>query len=136
MKTSKEILLAKHQATMPRLDEIRKAVVADLIPKPAREEDPFFVKIWQELIWPCRRIWVGLAAVWLGVLAFNASQADAPRSVMAKAPTTPSELRMAFREQRRVIDEIITENQPTEPAEPTRKSNNKPRTENRATAMA
>jgi hypothetical protein len=137
MKTPREILLARHQTANPKLDEIRRDVVAELTPRPAREPElPFVLKIWRELIWPCHRTWAGLAAVWLAILAFNHSQSDGGRAVTAKTTTPPGEMRLALQEQRRVLTEIIGPNLSASPAEPRRRPNNQPRSERRAVAMA
>jgi hypothetical protein len=139
MKTPREILLARHQAANPKLDEIRNAVVADLEPKPVREEEratPIVLKLWRELIWPCRRTWAGLAAVWLAIFVLNHSEMEGNRAALAKTSVPREEMRFALREQRRVLEEIVNPALPTVMAEPPRRPNNQPRSEHRAIAMA
>jgi len=68
MKTPKEIILESHRAAEPRLDRLREAVLAAELGRPASR--PNFAaalaqKLWLELIWPSRRAWAGLAAVWV-----------------------------------------------------------------------
>jgi hypothetical protein len=77
MKTPREILLGRHKAAEAKLDAIRHSVLTEIHEPLARsnssreESVPFAVKLWQELILPARRIWLGLAATWLVVFAFN-----------------------------------------------------------------
>jgi hypothetical protein len=59
-----------------------------------------------ELVWPCRRIWAGLAAVWVLILAVNVSMHDRSQAAMAK--TAPSaEMIMTWRQQERLLTELI-----------------------------
>jgi hypothetical protein len=64
-------------------------------------------KAWMELIWPSRRAWAGMAALWLVVLAANLDiKATSPRAPGARA--TPSrELVRAAEEQRRLLAELL-----------------------------
>lgn len=137
MKTLREILLEQHQAAMPKLDAIRRAALAELTPQPAREPQmPFILKLWRELIWPCRRTWAGLATAWLGILLFNSAQSERSQTTLAKSAAPPGEMRLALQEQRRVLDELIGSTKPAQPAEPPRRPNNQPRSERRAVATA
>jgi anti-sigma factor RsiW len=47
-----------------------------------------------DMIWPCRRIWAGFAAVWLGVFAVDFST----RSIAMKSSRPPAEMVKAFLE--------------------------------------
>ncbi len=98
MKTPREILLARHRAAEPKLDAIRRKVVAanqttaelsEQIIAGFRRSQTVVIKIcwllWRELILPSRRIWTGLAAVWLLIFAVNFSERDAVSSVTGKA---------------------------------------------------
>ena len=69
-------------------------------------------KAWVELIWPSRRAWAGIAAVWLVVLAANLDmKATSPRAPGAR--TTPSrELVRAAEEQRRLLAELLPPGKP------------------------
>ena len=97
MKTPREILFARHQAAAPKLDAIRREVVARIVPRCNRREAVrkftfaatvamFNRDSGSELIWPCRRIWAGLAAVWILIFAFNFSQRDPAEMHGAKIP--------------------------------------------------
>ncbi len=137
MKTLREILLARHQAAAPKLDEIRRAIVAGLRPSPPRESGiPFALILWRELIWPCRRTWAGLAAAWLAILVFNHSQSESTPVASAQVHTPPAEIRLALREQHRVLEEILGIRAPAISVERVRRPNNQPRTERRSALKA
>jgi hypothetical protein len=69
MKTPREILFEKHRAAGQKLDAIRESIVSECgRPRPQQATNVFRV-LWQELVWPCRRIWVGLSVVWVGIIA-------------------------------------------------------------------
>jgi hypothetical protein len=96
----------------------------------------FPVLLWRELIWPCRRIWVGLAPVWVALLVFNVTHSERGQIVTAESKIRPGEMRLAFQEQQRILSEIIGPRSPISPAEPPRRPNNQPRSERRAVALA
>ena len=100
MKTPQEILFARHQsAAGPRLDAIRREVVAELNHQGTKAQSWTKTlvswclgcsnKLWLELVWPCRRIWAGLAAVWILIFVFNFSQRD-PAEMLARKSSPPS----------------------------------------------
>jgi hypothetical protein len=135
MKTPREILLARHQGTEPKLDRIRHAVVAEIHNKETKtqsesEDFAFWClcssqalcrQLWLELIWPCRRTWAGLAAVWMALVVFNLTQTEPTRPAVAKSNTSPAELQMAFAEQQRLLAELIGPPPQPAPAEPPRR---------------
>jgi len=77
---------------------------------------------WRHLIWPSRRIWAGLAAVWIVILAANFSMRDrSPVVAMKSAPT--EEIIMAWRQQERLLTELMGSDetraaQPPKPVSP------------------
>ena len=91
----------------------------------------FFAKLWLELIWPVRRIWAGLSAVWLALAIFILSQADRSATVIAKSTVPAAEVRLAFQEQQRLLAEILGPPPAAAPAEPPRRNNTQPRSERR-----
>lgn len=131
MKTPREVLLQQHQAARTKLDQIRRNVVAELTPRESNLTIALVLKLWRELIWPCRRTWAGLAAVWLAILAFNLTHAEHSQIVTTKSTTPPEEMRLALREQRRVLEEIIGSTPPPSPTEPSRRPNTQPRSQRR-----
>ena len=77
-------------------------------PEAARSLTPKIVLLecWRELIWPGRRIWVGLAAVWLLILAANFSMRDHSQPAMAEASPMP-EVIMTWQQQERLLAELM-----------------------------
>lgn len=72
----------------------------------------FLLECWQQLIWPSRRIWAGLAAVWLGIILVNTnSRASAPR-MTATTSSQSTDFVMAFREQEQVLAELAPRSTP------------------------
>jgi hypothetical protein len=122
MKTPRDILFARHQAAAPKLNASRCEVVDKLNNKETKEQSfsVFFVssllscsnKLWLELIWPCRRIWAGLAAVWILIFAVNFSQRDPAEMMARKSPPPSPEMILAFRQQEMLLTELIGQNEP------------------------
>ena len=146
MKTPREILLARHQTAEAKLDRIRRdavRVAADVNRRSARVREFTFAATvlrtlavpFRELIWPCRRTWAGLAAVWVALLVFNLTQAERGQTVAAEAATSPGGMRLTFLEQQRLLDELIGPPPPTSPAEPPQRPNPQPRSERRTTLL-
>jgi hypothetical protein len=131
MKTPREILLSRHQSATPNLNAIRRGMVAELNNKETKEQNfpAIFVSsflcclknIWLELIWPSRRIWAGLAAVWILIFVANFSMRDHSQPQIASAPPSPQIL-LAFRQQEQLLTELIGPIDPpvAEPAKPNR----------------
>jgi hypothetical protein len=135
MKTPRDLLLTRHQAAAPKLDAIRRAVVAELNNQGTKEQSfPAALvswllgcskKFWQELIFPSRRIWSGLAAVWVFIFAVNVAQREPASAVkISSAPVM-----MSLREQQRWMNELFAERGPLPDAEPPKIFSPKPRTE-------
>lgn len=135
MKTPREILLQRHQTVAPKLDEIRRAVVSTLKECPAAREQSLPVaatlKLWRELVWPCRRTWAGLTATWLMLIVFNLTHVEHNQVVASKSSVPPAEMRLAFQEQQRLLTELVGPPPVTPPAAPPRRPNHQPRSERR-----
>ena len=137
MKTPREVLLARHQAAMPKLDAIRHEVVGVAAEvnrrRPNVREFTFAAAIakiirvtFQELIWPCRRIWTGLAAGWILLAIVNISQRDRAQTIA----TNPVPMTMiSIREQQKLVNALFADRSPSAEAEPPRIFSPKPRTE-------
>lgn len=121
MRTPREILLARHRAIEPKLDDIREDVVGNLNNKDAKTQSlsdslasclvNCLGVVWRELVMPSRGIWMGLAAVWILILAVNFSMRDDSGIRMAKSPPTP-EVIMAFRQQQQLLSELLGPDEP------------------------
>jgi hypothetical protein len=116
MKSPREILLHRHRAAEPKLDALRAKAVAELTPAASSRESrrlsaswPSRVAwvLWRELIFPCRHIWAGLAAVWVAIFAFNHFALAEPRTISADSSAGTPEIRMVLQEQRRMLAELI-----------------------------
>jgi hypothetical protein len=138
MKTPREILLASHQAAIPKLDAIRRSVIFELNNQETKEQSwPVSLvasllgcsnKLWLELVWPCRRIWTGLAAVWVLLAIVNVSQRDGSQVHLAKS-SSPVAMTMTFRDQQKMLNELFADRSlPAEAVRP-RIFSPKPRTE-------
>ena len=132
MKTPREILLARHKAVKPKLDDLRQNVVAQLNNKDdasctAQKTQSFSdslvssllgcpAAIWREMILPARRIWAGLALVWLLILAANFSIRDHSGInsdiKMANSTPSPDEI-MSFRQQQQLLTELVGPDDPS-----------------------
>ena len=138
MKTARDILFARHQAAAPKLDAIRRQVVVELNNKVTKEQSwPASLvtsllgcsnKFWLELIWPCRRIWTGLATIWILIIIINLSQRDASQTGVAMHSPSPDML-MTFRDQQKLLNELFADRALPAEAEQPRIFSPKPRTE-------
>jgi len=95
----------------------------------------FWRNVWRELFWPCRRAWVGLAALWLVLLAVNMRLSDHPMQMAGASSSSPLEMMQAWEEQTRLLAELTQPamvhsapvNPPAAPANPPRpRSERKP----------
>ena len=125
MKTPREILFERHRQAEPRLDEVRRQALAKLTTA-SREKglrqsrsEGLLKKIWLELIWPSRRAWAGMAALWLALLAANFGMKATATSSPAVRSARSGELVQALEEQRRLLAELLPATKP-QPAEPPR----------------
>ena len=62
--------------------------------------------IWRELIWPCRRAWVGLAALWLVLAAVNLRLSDHPMQLAGGGSSSASAMMQSWEEQTRILAEL------------------------------
>jgi hypothetical protein len=135
MKTPREILLERHRAAGTKLDAIRRSVVAGLDPEATKEQSGtnFLAawmfgcadRLWQELFLPSRRVWSGLAAVWVLILVINFAERDpAPAGKATAAPVM-----MNLAEQQRLLNELFADRTPAADADREKTFLPKPRTE-------
>jgi len=105
MKTPRELLLARHQAANAKLDVLRREIVARQAAAPDRPG--FLARLWLELIWPCRRTWTGLAAVWLLIIAANLSLRE-PRPALAQRNPEP-QIMMSYQVQEKMLNDLLAD---------------------------
>jgi hypothetical protein len=121
MKTPRDILFTRHQNAVPKLDAIRREVLgAEFVREGRRAAVPKFrvadmatlpLLIWRELFWPCRRIWTGLAAIWILIFAVNLSQRDKSEMMASKTPLPSPDMILAFWQQEKLLAELIGQNE-------------------------
>ena len=138
MKTPHDILFARHQAAAPRLDAVRREIVAGLNHQDAKSQSWVALlaswclgganKLWLELVWPCRRIWTGLAAIWILIFIVNFSQRDSSQVHLAKS-SSPAAMTMTLRDQQKLLNELLADRSFAADAERPRIYLPKPRTE-------
>ena len=81
-----------------------------------------------ELIWPCRRIWAGLAVVWVLILVANISLHEHSPAIIKSGPS--SEMMMTLKDQQKILAELLTDHSVPRDAERQKIFAPKPRTEN------
>ncbi len=139
MKTPREILLGRHRQAEPQLDAIRRRVLAAL-PDMERAEangpgesqhariQALLSRVWLEIIWPSRRAWASLAALWLGLLAANLEMKATSPAAPALPETSDRQIARGFQERQRQLAELLPGREPS-PAVQGPRSNPGPRSE-------
>ena len=122
MKTPRELLLARHQAATPKLDALRRGVVAGLDPANGRACPGFVARLltllWRELVFPCRRTWTALVAVWVLLVIINVAQREGSSPGPAKSPASV-ETMMTYPNQEKILNELLADrSQPMEADRP------------------
>src|ERR1700720_2169879 len=121
MKTPRDILFARHQNAAIKLDAIRREVLKAEF----QDENQILsfvnlpLALWCELFWPSRRIWAGLAAIWILIFVVNFSQRDKSEMMAGKTPLPSPEMILVFRQQERLLAEL-TDQKEAPIAEPPR----------------
>jgi hypothetical protein len=132
MKTPRDILFARYKNIAPKLDAIRREVLSAEFQ--IEDQTPFFAKLplalWRELFWPSRRIWTGLAAIWILISVVNLSQHDKSETMAGKTPLPSPEMMLVFWQQERLLAEL-TDQKETPIAEPPKPFLPLPRSERR-----
>lgn len=137
MKTPREVLLARHRAAEPNLHAIRRRVVDDLNHQDATAPGGVtcfavlcrcLTAPWRELIFPSRRIWAGLAVVWILIFAVNISLRDNVSSVTGRPVRSPAVM-MSWQAQQRWMNELFADCSAPLEADRPRNIAPKPRTE-------
>ncbi|MBU6402176.1 MAG: hypothetical protein KGS61_17800 [Verrucomicrobia bacterium] len=138
MKTPRQLLFQRHQPAEPDLDAIRHRVVLDAfgpIRAEAADTEPatgawparLAQAIWLELVWPCRRAWVGLAAIWVVISVLNHASADNPAVTQTRAEPLSPAIVTLLKEQRQLAADLedLTSSSEVEPTQ----SRSRPRSE-------
>lgn len=89
-----------------------------------------FSKLWRELIWPARRIWVGFAFVWVAIVAVNFADAEKSGGLEASTKVPLGNLITVWQQQQELLTEL---NSPESPdMDKPRHSLPKPRSDRRS----
>jgi hypothetical protein len=141
MKTPREILLRRHRTAEPKLDRIREEVLAAELSCSApstRERKSqnenliraMALKLWHELVWPCRCAWTGMGVLWLMMLAINLGLSGHRPADLESSSAPASDTGQVLQEQRRLLAELIPP-APSQPSEPPRRNHLQPRSARR-----
>ena len=119
------------QPTMAAQNRWAKAIQAAGRPEPTRRLTPATaLSEWlKDVIWPCRRVWGGLAAVWMVILAGNLSLREHPQTFMKKSSPTPQEMIMAIKDRQSILAELLSDHSLPHDADRQKFFLPKPRTE-------
>lgn len=109
-----------------------RAIQAASRTQPVRRHTPAtaFREWAQDVIWPYRRVWAGLAAAWVMILAGNLSLHDHPQTFTAKASAPSQEMIMAFKDRQDILAELLADHSAPREAQRPKSLLPKPRTEN------
>jgi len=131
MKTPREVILERHQSAEAKLAGIREEDLAAAVRQSrsgsSDESDGVFfaLRFWQEALWPYRRVWLGLAAVWILIAAVKFSTTET-RTANYTAQRPNQAVLTALHDQRRLMDQLLEPAAPALAAPPKRPG---PRTE-------
>ena len=108
MKTPREVLLQRHQSVTPRLDAIRREVVADLTTAPDRNAGrSITVGFLSEFLMPLRWHLAGMSALWLLATLLSVDRASTPPQTANASPPSSQVVATALFENRRQLAEMI-----------------------------
>lgn len=69
---------------------------------------------WREVLWPYRRVWAGLAPVWVVIIVGNLSLRGPAPAPAASASPAPQMTAMAFKDRQNMLAEVMLDH-PTAP---------------------
>jgi hypothetical protein len=115
MKTPREVLLQRHQSVTPRIDTIRRNVVAEMTAPADREPaPPIAARFLREFLLPLRWHLAGMSALWLLAALLSIDRSSTPLQNAKANPPSAQVLAASLSENRRQLAEMI--NSPTEEA--------------------
>ncbi len=116
MKTPRALLLARHRAAEPALDQLRREVLAATAAPSHRAALPptpgvsGFGRLWRELFLVCRPAWAALAAVWVVALGLHLAAADwsgAPAASALAAVPAGQDTLAVLHEQQQFLAQLL-----------------------------
>ena len=116
MKTPREVILERHQSAEAKLKGMRAADLAACVRSTAEESgerQPQFSlaviarRFWAEAFWPWRRVWAGVAAGWLVILALILATSDTPRTASTRPPRPNPEVLAVLQQQEQLLTQLL-----------------------------
>ncbi len=114
MPRPRDLLNDRHAAAEPRLDALRRAVIADLATESAATR-PWWSRAWHEVFFVSRHAWCGLAATWLLIALWEFSPTTG-MGTRHPAPTVDRELRSSIASQRELLRAELGAHEPASAA--------------------
>jgi hypothetical protein len=127
MKTPRDILLKRHRSVEPKLDRMWPQIAARPSVRLEGRASQVVLLVWRELFFPSRRIWAGLACVWVVIAVLNLATSESTPQVASNAPPPSREEIRALIEQRQMLAQLIGPF--TEPADMQKRMSPGPRSE-------
>ena len=128
MKTPRELILEHHQSAEAKLKAIRAedlaacarsaAAEASGEPQPTLSLAAIAGQLWQEMFWPWRRVWAGVAATWLVILGLGLAAGDMPRTVSTKPPRPNPEALAVLQQQEQLLSQLLGREAPPRASRP------------------
>jgi len=111
MKTPRQILLERHRSAEPKLDDLRRVVVAKATnggenPLPHRPEGRCVASAFRETLLSLRWHLAGMTAAWIAVALFNVDHSSNSNE-RASSASAPKQLMTSLRENRRLLSEAM-----------------------------
>jgi hypothetical protein len=116
MKTPRELILARHQSAEAKLKAIRAedlAACVRSVGEASRQSTLAFGlaaatrRFWQDTFGPWRRAWIGIGAVWFGLLVFSVATGGTSRTASTKPPQPDAEALAVLREQKELLAQLL-----------------------------
>lgn len=138
MKTPREIILERHRNAETKLDRIAPNKLAAIAREStnAKVTEGFsahvrfvFEGFWTECVLPWRRVWAGMAAVWVAIFALHIATRGTSGSTGGEMAATKNPLVLsALREQKQMLAQLLG---PSETSTAVPPKNSGPRSEQR-----
>jgi hypothetical protein len=127
MKAPRELILERHQSAEAKLKAIRaedlaacarSAAEASGQRQPSISLSAIAQQFWQETLWPWRRVWAGVAASWLVILALSLATGDTPRTAAIKPPRPDPEVLAVLQQQEQLLTQLLGAGTPPHASRP------------------
>lgn len=116
MKTPREVIVERHQSAEAKLRTVRAedlAACARAAAEAGSERQPKLSvavvagRFWLEALWPWRRVWAGVAAGWVVILALNLPARDTPASVSPRPGQSSPEVQAVLQQQEQLLSQLL-----------------------------